>query len=253
MRLYCVLLFLLAVLISFAGCGDDSVGDTDSIEVGDIQVRVTDKETGEPLGEVSVNMGGEIILTDSDGCCSYAGLSFSGNIDVSVTAENYVEHKETVSLNQKLMMLDITLLPIDSPSVDILEVLEAFSEEIEALDPGKIPSIQSYLLEDYTAAADDPATAFGIFAGVIPPDHDSLPNTIINIIEKYSKLDFNFANPDVKISGNSASVLMCFEIYAETKPPEPKEWEIAVDGKLELQKHNGDWKISHWMLVSDFL
>ena len=45
---------------------------------------------------------------------------------------------------------------------------------------------------------------------------------------------------------------MKFKIYAETKPPEPKKWDIIVNGRLDLQKQNGDWKITYWELVSDF-
>ena len=77
--------------------------------------------------------------------------------------------------------------------------------------------------------------------------------TIGGIIEKYDKLQFKFADPNVEYSGNSASVLMRFEVYAETKPPEPKKWEIVVNGRLDLREHNGDWKITYWKLVSDFL
>jgi hypothetical protein len=46
---------------------------------------------------------------------------------------------------------------------------------------------------------------------------------------------------------------MRFEVYAETKPPEPKKWEIVVDGKLDLRMQNGDWKITYWQLIPPFL
>jgi hypothetical protein len=148
------------------------------------------------------------------------------------------------------------MVPVESPSVQILEVLEALSGNIEALDPDKIPSIQSLLATDYVAASDpdvDQATIFGVAAGVVPPDHDGLPDTILTIIDKYDKLKFKFADPDVEFSGDSASVQMRFEVYAETKPPEPKKWEIVVDGRLDLRKHNGDWKITYWRLIPPFL
>jgi hypothetical protein len=254
MRLQYVPFLLLISLIVLTGCGEDSAEDGDDvIEIGDIQGTITNKETGEPIENVTVDIGGNTALTDSEGRYILEGLSFSSEMDVLVTASDYREHKDTISLSQELLLLDIGLEPIDSPSASILELLEAFSREIEALKLDRIPTIQSYLTEDYTAAKEDPATAFGILAGVIPPDHETLPETIENIINKYDKLDFNFVNPNVEITGDSAVVLMRFEVYAETKPPEPKKWEIVVDGRLELRKQEDEWKISYWKLVGDFL
>ncbi len=254
MRLHYVLFFLFVSLIVFAGCEEDSAEDgEDVIEIGDIQGTVANKETGEPIENATVDIGGNTALTDSEGRYVLEGLSFSSEMDVLVNATDYNVHRETISLNQELLLLDIGLEPIDSPSASILELLEAFSREIEALDLDRIPTIQSYLTEDYTAAKEDLATAFGIAAGVIPADYETLPETIENIANKYDKLDFDFANPNVEITGDSAVVLMRFEVYAETKPPEPKKWEIIVDGMLELKKQEDEWKISYWKLVGDFL
>ena len=254
---YILFSLLLVALIVFAGCGEDSQEDeedgADIAKVGNIQGRITDKETGKPVENANVDIGGNTALTDSEGRYILEGLLFSSEMDVLVTATDYREYKGNISLNQELLLLDIGLEPIDSPSASILELLEAFSREIEALDLDRIPTIQSYLTEDYTAAKEDPATAFGILAGVIPPDFETLPETIENIVNKYDKLDFTFANPNVEITGDSAIVLMRFEVYAETKPPEPKKWEIIVDGRLELKKQEDQWKISYWKLVGDFL
>ncbi len=129
--------------------------------------------------------------------------------------------------------------------------MDTLSRDIEALDPDRIPSIQSSISKDYTPA-DNPATMFAVFAGVVPPSYDELPDTILNIIDKYDELVFKFADPSVKLNGDSAVVLMLFEVYAETKPPEPKRWEIAIDGRLDLRKENGNWKMTYWALTSDF-
>jgi len=254
---YILFSLLLVVLVVFAGCGEDSQEDEEDganiAKAGDIQGRITNKETGDPVENATVEIGGNTTLTNSEGRYVLEGLSFSSEMDVLVDATDYNGHRDTISLNQGLLLLDIGLEPIDSPSASILELLEAFSREIEALDPDRIPTIQSYLTEDYTAAKEDPATAFGILAGVIPPDYETLPETIENIVNKYDKLDFTFANPSIEITGDSAVVLMRFEVYAETKPPEPKKWEIIVDGRLELRKQEDEWKISYWKLLGDFL
>ena len=255
MGLHYILFFLLLVgLVIFTGCGEDLQEDeANTIESGDIQGRITNKETGQSIENATVDIGGNTALTDSEGRYILEGLSFSSEMGVLVTAKDYREYKDNISLNQKLLLLNIGLEPIDSPSASILELLEAFSREIEALDLDRIPTIKSYLTEDYTAAKDDPATAFGILAGVIPPDYETLPETIENIINKYDKLDFTFANPNIEITGDSAVVLMRFEVYAETKPPEPKKWEIVMDGMLELKNQEDQWRISYWKLVGDFL
>lgn len=263
MKLHYVPFLLFIGLIVSTGCEVDSAEDgndvsgiedgDDVVETGNIQGTITNKETGEPVENATVDIGGNTTSTDSEGRYILEGLSFSSEMDVLVTAPDYRDYKDTISLNQELLLLHIGLEPIDSPSASILECLEAFSREIEALDLDRIPIIQSYLTEDYTAAKDDLATAFGIAAGVIPPDFGTLPETIENIVIKYSKLDFTFANPDVEITGDFAVVLMRFEVYAETNPPEPKKWEIVVDGMLELRKQEDQWKISYWKLLGDFL
>jgi hypothetical protein len=255
MGFHYILFFLLLVgLVIFTGCGEDTQEDeADTTESGDIQGRITDKETGQPIENATVDIGGNTALTDSEGRYILEELSFSSEMGVLVTAKDYREYKDNISLNQKLLLLDVGLEPIDSPSASILELLEAFSREIEALELDRIPIIQSFLTEDYTAAKDDLATAFGIAAGVIPPDYETLPETIENIVNKYDKLDFTFANPDIEITGDSAVVVMRFEVYAETKEPDSKRWEIIVDGRLELKKQEDEWKISYWKLVGDFL
>jgi hypothetical protein len=254
MRLHYVPFLLIISLIVFAGCEEDSAEDGgDVVEIGDIQGTVANKETGEPIENATVDIGGNTALTDSEGRYILEGLPFSSEMGVLVTATDYRDYKDNISLNQELLLLNIVLEPIDSPSASILELLEAFSREIEALDRDRIPIIKSYLSEDYTAAKDDPATAFAIAAGVIPADYDTLEETIETIINKYDKLDFTFADPNVEITGDSAVVLMRFEVYAETKEPDRKKWEIIVDGRLELKKQEDQWKISYWKLVGDFL
>ena len=251
MKHHCTSIFFFIVLSFFIGCGEDSEEVISVIENGNIQGTITDKETGDFIKGASVDIGGVVVLTDKDGRYTLEGISFSDKIDLIVTAINYNEYKTNIALDRELLLLDINLVPVESPSVPILEVLSAVSREIGSLDPDKIPSIQSHFSEDYVAA-DDEATFFGIFAGVVPPNYDEIPNTIENIISKYDELEFEFINPDVELSGDSASVKMQFDIYAETKPKPPtpaKKWEIAADGRLDLQKQNDDWKITYWQLI----
>ena len=92
-------------------------------------------------------------------------------------------------------------------------------------------------------------------AGVVPPDHNEIPNTITDMIGKYDKLEFEFADPNVEFIEDLASVFMRLEIYGEVKavPPEPaKKLEIIVDGRLDLRKENGEWKIIYWELIPPF-
>ncbi len=252
MKLHCFSIFLLAGLIAFAGCDEDSEEPIPVIENGDVYGVITDKETGDPIENALMSIGDKTAATDVDGKYLLKEILLSDEINVVVTADDYEEHRDTISLDQELTSFDVELAPVDSPSDEVLKVLEALSKGIESLDSNEIPSIQSLFSEDYVAANDE-ATAFGVFAGVVPPNYDELPETLLTIIGKYDKLEFKFANPDVDFNGDSASVQMRFEVYAETKPPEPKKWEIVADGKLDLRKENGDWKITYWQLIPPFL
>jgi len=266
MRFYCVLISLLLSLTVFVGCGEESANDDDDnnekpdvvVENGDIQGTIINKETGDPIKDASVTISGETALTDADGKYVVQGISLAENIDVIVTASGYVEYKGIITLDRELVIFNINLVPVDSQSARILEVLEAFSRDIEALDAGRIPALQLYLTEDYIASPDEATMFLGVASGVVPANYDAFPDTIRNIIDKYDKIEFVFANPNVELDGDSAMVLVRLSIYAETKPvPEPatpaKKWEIVIDGRLDLRKENGDWKITFWQLIPPVL
>lgn len=266
MRFYCILFSLLLSLTVFIGCGEESANDDDDDNGkpdvvagnGDIQGTIINKETGDPIKDASVTISGETALTDADGKYVVQGISLAENIDVIVTASGYVEYKGIITLDRELVIFNINLVPVDSQSARILGVLEAFSRDIEALDAGRIPALQLYLTEDYIASPDEVTMFLGVASGVVPADYDAFPDTIRNIIEKYDKIEFVFANPDVELDGDSATVLVRLSIYAETKPvPEPatpaKKWEIVIDGRLDLRKENGDWKITFWQLIPPVL
>lgn len=262
MRLYRVLIFLLLSSVFFAGCGEDSESPEDPIdqmEYGDIHGIVTDAESGIPIEGALVNIDGQAVLTDAGGKYVVQGVPFSDEIEIIVTSDDHREYKTAISLDQAIMFFDASLTPIDSPTDQILKVLDAFTQDLEALDSDRIPSIQSYFSKDYVAASDpvnDQATLFGIIAGVVPPDYESLPETVLKIVEKYDKLEFKFADPDAELDEDTASVLMRFEVYAETKPNEDnpaKKWEIVVDGRLDLRLEDGNWKITYWRLIPPFL
>ncbi len=258
MRSHHGLVFLLLSLTVFAGCGEDAEipeDPVDQIQNGDVSGIVTNEETSEPVEGASVNMDGIAALTDADGRYVVQGIPFSDRVEIGVTATDYREYNTTISLDQGLVIFNISLVPVDSLTTQILDVLESLSQDIEALDVDKTPSVQSHFSEDY-AAADDQATFFGVLAGVVPPDYHGMPDTVKNIVEKYDKIKFRFVDPDVDLSEDTAIVLMRLEIYAETKPkpPDPaKKWEIIANGRLDLRKENSGWKITFWQLIPDFI
>ena len=69
MGLHYILFFLLLVgLVIFTGCGEDLQEDeANTTESGDIQGRITNKETGQSIENATVDIGGNTALTDSEG------------------------------------------------------------------------------------------------------------------------------------------------------------------------------------------
>lgn len=263
MRHFCISISLVLSLVIWGGCDGENI-DTpddpiDEISSGDIYGTIIDDESGNPIPGASISIGDQIILAGTDGKYIIQEIPFSDEIKVKVSADDYRDYTTTISLDQKIKLVDANLVPIDSPTVQILEVLESLSGEIEALDADRIPPIQSHFSEDYVAASDpvnDQATLFAVIAGVVPADFDSIPDTVLKIVEKYDELEFKFADPEVELGEDTASVLMSFEVYAETKPKPPvpaKKWEIVVEGELDFQKGDGDWKMTYWRLIPPFL
>ncbi len=251
MKIFYIILFI--ILSLYIGCDKESEkSPTINITQGSIFGVITDKETGFPIKNAEVRIGNRTSKTDENGKYIIENIPFVENIEIVITAEKYKEYRTTVSLNQGLLSFNASLTPIYDPSEPILRVLDAVSKGIESLDPGKIPSIQSHFTKDYITGNDE-ATAFGIFVGVIPPNYDKIPETIINIVKKYDKLEFKFSNPEVKLGLDTATVMMRFIVNAETKPPEPKKWEIIIDGKFIFRKQDDEWKISFWGLIPPFL
>lgn len=249
-------LFPILTLLSFLlliSCGEDSQEDKDIlVEHGKVFGIVTDKETGRPISGATITIGGKTALTDAQGKYAIEGVPFSDNVDVTITAQGYKEYKAVISVKSEFLSLNVELVSLSNPFAPIMSVLDGLCEDIAALDPNRIPAIQARFTKDYKTAEDE-ATAFGIFAGVIPPNYDSIPDTIRNIIKKYSFIEFKFANPDIQLNDSSASVQMRFMINAKTNPPEPKRWEVIVNGKLGLQKQDGEWKINFWGLIPPFI
>lgn len=237
-----------------SGCGGENNYDDNIIIIqnGEIFGTVTDKETGITIKGVTIQIGEATVLTDDSGKYSIKNIPFSDNVAITATASEYNDYHGSVSLQQELLSLNIAMIPVKSPSAPIIAVLEAISKSIESLDDAKIPEIQSYFSKDYVAG-DDEATAFGIFAGVIPPDYETIPETMKNINKKYSKLEFTFNNPEVEFDGDLANVKMRFIVNAETNPPEPKIWDIIVDGKMTFEQENGEWKMTLWALIPPFI
>jgi len=262
MRLYRVLIFVLLSSIFLTGCGEDTETPEDPIDQiknGDIHGIVTDAESGAPVEGASVNIGGQVVLTGADGKYVVQGMPFSDEIEVSVTLDDYREYKATISLDQAIMFFDASLTPVESSLDQALKVLDALSQDIEALDADRVPFIQSYFSENYVAAndpVDDQATIFGVIAGVVPPDYESVSGIMLSLVKKCEKLEFRFKDPEIEVDGDTVSVFMRFEVHAETKPdpPDPaNRWDIVVDGRIDFRLEDGNWRMIYWQLIAPFL
>jgi hypothetical protein len=251
MRFYILSFFTIFSLL-FIGCGSDSNNIPVTVQQGDIFGTVTDNDTGVPIKGASVQIDTKITQTDENGKYIIKEMPLSDKYEIIVNAKEYKEYRGSVSLQQELLSLDVKLVPLQNPSTPILTILDTISKDIGSLDAAKIPEIQSFFSKTYVSGKDE-ATTFGVVAGVVPLDYNSIPVTIDKIVKKYNKLSFKFANPEVTFDGDSATIFMRFMINAETLPPEPKLWEIVIDGKMICQKQNDVWKITFWGLIPPFL
>jgi len=252
-RWYHALPFLALNLNFIVSCGNNAQHNTVVAQNGSIFGTVINRENGEPVEGALVIIGGNSVLTNEEGKYLLEDIPFSDNLEVVITATDYKEHRGIISLQQELLAFNVNLVPVvEILSDQVMAVFDALSKDIGSLDPGKIPSIQSYFSKDYTSA-DDNATLMGVFFGVVPSDYDSVSGTIENIIDQYSRVEFKFTDPDIKFKGDSASMQALFTVVAETGPPDPKQWEIAANGRFDLLRENGDWKITYWQFIPPFI
>jgi hypothetical protein len=256
MRWYCVLVFLTVNLAFIVGCDDNSEDvledDVAVIESGGIFGKVTDGETDKPIKDASVSIGDNSVFTDEMGKYIIEDISFSDGLNVVVTATDHVEYKDTISLHQELLSLDVSLMPVDRQSEHVLAVFDVISREIAELDTDRIPSIQSCFSTDFTTGEDD-ATLLGVFFGVVPPSYNEIPDTIENIVDNYIRVKFSFTDPEIKFKGDFATVLAYYTVVVETDPPDPKQWELVIYGRFDFRRENGDWKITYWEMIPPFI
>ncbi len=256
MRWRYMLVLLMVNLAAIVGCGSDSEDDLEDdvavIESGGIFGKVTDAETEEPIKDASVSIDDESVLTDEKGKYIIEDIPFSDRLNVVVTAADHVEYRDTISLHQKLISFDVSLMPVDTQSEHILAVFDVISREIAELDTDRIPSIQSCFSKDFTTGQND-ATLLGVFFGVVPPSYNEIPDTIENIVDDYIRVKFSFADPEIKFKGESVTVLAYFTVVVETDPPDPKQWEIVIYGRFDFRRENGDWKITYWEMIPPFI
>lgn len=249
------LIVIVICLVVFADCGGESEKLEPTIKEGTIQGKVMDSETSAPVKEASITIDSQTATSDKDGNYIISGITFTDKLDVVVSASEYKDFKGTVYLQQELLVFNVSLVPINSEKAKVLDVLEGLSEDIEALDPARIPAIQGRLSKDYTVGVNE-ATAFGVLFGVIPPSYEDTPQAIEKIIETSDKLLFTFSEPKITLNGDTASVETFIEIYIETKqkPNEPgNKIEMSIMGEMNFRKEGNDWKMIFWQLVGDFL
>lgn len=241
-------IFIIIILI---GCGNESDEEQIIVKQGDIFGTVTDKETGQPVKGATVQIANKITQTDDNGKYMINSIPTSDKIEIIVTAPDYQEYKGSFSFKQELLSYNVSLIPIKSPTLPISLILDSMGINISSLDAKKIPDIQANFSKSYVASNSD-ATVFGIIAGVVPANYDAIPKSIETIIEKYTKIEFLFANRDIKINGDNASVLMRIKIKAQTKPPNAADYDIEASGKIDFKNENGNWKITYWELIEFF-
>ena len=233
------------ILVSIKPGNTDGQVNNDSLSVDIVDAtdqQVSPKDTALSDADVAdVNMDGVVNTPDLLAVVQHFGES----APVNLTRSPDVNGDGVVNIVD--LVLVCRHLPPPNPPLEILRLL---SEDMAALDSAKVPSMTSYFSEDYKAAK-DVHTSFGILAGLIPSDFQSIPQFVSNIVHKYAKLEVSFSELTVELSRNSATVHTVYRFYGETRSPQARRLEALVDAALYFRKEIVEWKIIGWEFRSD--
>ena len=100
-----------AVAAALCGCPPSEVLE----QLMGVQLEVLDASTGDPIVGASVELDGEVLYTEEDGCCTFTGI-VSGSYTVSVNAAGYEPESIVIELTSEGMKVTVRLTPVGGGS-----------------------------------------------------------------------------------------------------------------------------------------
>ena len=216
---------------------------------GAVSGVITDSTTRNPIPGATVKLLDQTMITEVDGRYNFTGVPYSGALSLTITATDYRSKTESFELRIGRVGVNISLMPLTNPEMEIIQFLERFSALIESLDISKLGTIQELFSESYITS-DDPVTLLGLAAGVIPAKFDEVNPTITAVFEKYDVLQFQFNKIQVEVTNSrQASARFSLHIISE-HGPRPDRREMIVDCQMDFRKEDALWKIVFWQLFN---
>ena len=216
---------------------------------GAVSGVITDGTTRNPIQGATVELLDKSMTTEANGAYNFIGIPYSENLSLTVIAADYQPKTENFQLRTDRLGLNILLMPLTDPEMEIIQFLERFSALIESLDISKLGTIQELFSESYITS-DDPVTLLGLAAGVIPAKFDEVIPTITAVFEKYDVLQFQFNKIRVEVTNSrQASARLSLHIISE-HGPRPDRREMIVDCQMDFRKEDALWKIVFWQLFN---
>lgn len=252
--LFRYLLIIFFGLTVFFGCQMDAedtpvpIVEPDPILYGTISGKVVDANTKNPLTGAVVNLFNSDVKTELDGIFTFDGIPYNQKHTLTVHDPDYQPYTQDIIINIERLVVDVELTPLIDPQDDLNTFLDTFSELVESLDPENIPAIQALFSESYVAA-DDPVTTFGVLSGVVPPNHEGVIPSVVDLFQKYAWLEFIFRDKEMDIiDARKASVELLLDVNSEGAEDQVLR-HLVADSLFEFRREGADWKIVYWQLL----
>ena len=218
------------------------------LQYGTISGTVTDAGTGNPIPGSMVILMGRSVETGIDGAYAFQDVLYGDTYNLIVRDPDYEYHGQSFALNQQRLVINIPLVPLKDPVLEIQEFFENFSDLLEAVDTKNIEVIERFFSETYVAADDD-ATLFGVASGIVPENYADVNSAITQLFDEYTFLEFLFKDMEMDVThARKAAVTLRLDVNAR-KGEEEDLREIKAGSKFEFRREGREWKIVYWQLL----
>ena len=219
------------------------------LEYGTVSGAVTDAGSGNPIPGATVKLLEASIETGAEGGYAFHGVVYGDAHTLIVEDPDYKLYNQSFMLNQERLVMNVALVPLKDPTVEMQEFFDNFSDLLESLDMENIEAIQALFSETYVAA-DDAATLFGVASGIIPENYEDVVPAMTQLFEEYVFLEFLFKDIEMDVThARKMAVTLQLDINAE-KGEQRDPRELKAHCKFEFRREGRDWKIVYWQLIA---